>query len=81
MRIVYTYRGPRDAGREGEVASDLAGRFGAAEQCDCMEADDGTVSVTLAVRAPDAPGEDVAAGLRDRPWIIDAAAESFGEGA
>jgi hypothetical protein len=81
MRIVYAYAAPRDREFERSVAEGLAGRFGRPDQPDAIESSDGTVTVTLAFEGVSTPGEDVAATLRLNPRIVEAAEESFGEGA
>lgn len=81
MRVVYVYAAPRDPALEREIADRLGRRFGPVEQVGAAEAADGLVTVTASLRDDGPSDEEVAAALREHPRVVDAAGESFGEGA
>lgn len=82
MRVIYAYEAPRDETLEREIASDLSARFGPASQTDAVESASGIISVTLDLDVADHPAaEGAAERIRVRGRVIDAAAESLGEGA
>jgi hypothetical protein len=81
MRIVYVYAAPRDPALEREIADRLGRRFGPAEQVGATEAADGLVTVTASLGGEGFSEEEVAAALREHPRVVEAAGESFGEGA
>jgi hypothetical protein len=80
MKILYSYEGARNEVLEQGILKDIGDRFGAAQQIDAHSGEGGLTTITLAL--DDAvSGQDVMASLESRPDIVEAAQESFGEGA
>ena len=76
MKILYTYDGARNSVVEHAVLEDLGARFGAVSQVASCSGEDGMTTVTL--EGPD--DQSIVEALRQRPEVVEAARESFGEG-
>jgi hypothetical protein len=80
MKIVYSYEGERNEGLESSVLQDVGERFGQAGQTASHSGEEGLTTVTL-----DLPGvehwQKVVEALEGRGDLVEAAPESFGEGA
>ena len=80
MKIIYTYEGRRDEKLERSVAGAVAERFGGADQTGSHSGEEGMTTVTLEL--PDtADWQQVVEMLERRGDLVEAASESFGEGA
>jgi hypothetical protein len=81
VKILYTYGGTRDTALEHAILDDLAARFGAVTQAASHSGEDGMTTVTLDSALESAAEVTLVKALRHRPEVIDAARDSFGEGA
>jgi hypothetical protein len=80
MKIIYTYEGGRNETLERSVASEVSQRFGEADQTGSHSGEEGLTTVTLEL--PDtADWQQVIEALERRGDLVEAASESFGEGA
>lgn len=80
MRIIYSYEGNRNADLERSVAREISERFGAAEQTGTHSGEEGLTTVTLDL--PDTEHwQQIVELLERRGDLVEAARDSFGEGA